>query len=326
MKKLLAITIILLLVGMSISSVISKPLASKNVIMVDDEGDGDYTSIEEALNNANPGDTIEVYSGTYYEYDIDIETEEITLKGIPYELGNGNDTGKPLIHGQGLGKVMRIWAQGFTITGFRIENGGGTLACGIIGTRKGADNCVISDNDISHAITGCVGIISNNNRIINNNISHSTIRQGIALGEQCRNNTISGNVITDVDTGILLWESNNNNITGNTIIRCSDFGIDVAGSYNKIIGNHIEDNDIGVQIWNFFNSVKRNNFIDNELHAQFIYGIPLLQRLTNIWIGNYWGRPRLLPYPILGLLVLLPIVQFDWRPALLPHNIGGSIE
>jgi parallel beta-helix repeat protein len=294
---------------------------SRNVIIVDDEGDGDYTSIKEAVKNANPGDIIKVYSGTYYEYGINIEIEEITLKGISNEFENGNDTGKPLIHGQGQGKVIIIWAQGFTITGFKIENSGGTIACGIIGTRKGADNCIISNNEIAHAITGCIGIISNNNTIINNNISYSALRQGIALGEQCTNNLISDNLISDVDTGILLWDSNHNTITGNNIMRCRDIGIDVAGSYNKIIGNHLENNSIGVQIYEFFNNVKRNNFINNELHAQFIYGIPLLQRLTNIWFGNYWNNPRLLPYPIFGLLILLPITQFDWRPALKPYDI-----
>jgi hypothetical protein len=48
----------------------SMPISDKTIIIVDDEGDGDYTSIKEALNHANPGDTIEVYSGTYYEYNI----------------------------------------------------------------------------------------------------------------------------------------------------------------------------------------------------------------------------------------------------------------
>jgi parallel beta-helix repeat protein len=295
----------------------SMPISDKTVITVDDEGDGDYTSIKEAVNNTNPGDTIEVYSGTYYEFGIEIHTENITLKGIPYELGNGGDTGKPLIHGQGQGKVMTIWFQGFTITGFKIENSGGTIACGIIGTRKGADNCVISNNDIAHAITGCIGIISNNNTIINNNISYGAIRQGIALGEQCTNNLIS-----DVDTGICVWDSDYNTITGNKIMRCRDFGIDVAGSNNKIIGNHLENNSIGIQIYEFFNSVKRNIFINNEVHAQFIYGIPFLQRFTNIWFRNYWNESRLHPYPIRGgLYIFIPIIQFDWRPALKPYKI-----
>jgi parallel beta-helix repeat protein len=292
---------------------------SRDVIIVDDEGDGEYVSIKEAVNNANPGDTIEVYSGTYYEHYILIEKNDITLKGISYELGNGSDTGKPFINGEGKDHVIEIKSQRITIDDFRIENKGGTGAYGIIGIWRGADNCLVSHNDISHSIMGCIGCDSNNNSILNNNISYSVIRQGIVLGGEY--NLISGNIITDVETGICVWDSNNNTITGNKIMRCSDFGIDVGGNYNKIIGNQLEDNHIGIQIWNFFNSVKRNNFINNDLHAQFIYGIPILQRFTNIWFGNYWDRPRLLPYPIPGVLVLLPIIQFDLRPALKPYDI-----
>jgi parallel beta-helix repeat protein len=296
-----------------------------DIIIVDDEGDGDYTSIKEALNSTDPGDTIEVYSGTYYEYDLDIEIEDITLKGILYELGNGNDIGKPLIHGQGKGKVMRIWAKRFTITGFRIENGGGTIACGIIGIQKDADNCVISDNDIAHAITGCVGIISNNNKILNNTISHSAIRQGIALGEECKNNTISGNVISDVEIGIDLWDSNHNTVIGNKISRCWEFGIDIAGSdYNTVKGNSFEDNAVGVHI--IYHSrgcrIKNNNFINNQLHAYFVYGFPIFWCLTNRWNGNYWNGTRTMPYPIRGgHFFFIPFVQFDWRPALKPYDI-----
>jgi parallel beta-helix repeat protein len=302
----------------------SMPISDKSVIIVDDEGDGDYTSIKEALNHSNQGDTIEVYSGTYYEYDIDIEIEDITLKGIPYELGNGSDMGKPLIHGQGLGKVMRIWAQGFTITGFRIENGGGTIACGIIGIQKGADNCVISDNDIAHAITGCVGIISNNNKILNNIISYSAIRQGIALGEECKNNMISGNVISDVEIGIDLWDSNHNTITGNKISRCREFGIDIASSdYNTVKGNSFEDNAVGVHI--IYNShgsrIKNNNFINNQLQAYCVYGFPFFYDLTNRWNGNYWNESHSLPYPIRGARIFFLFVQFDWRPAREPYDI-----
>ena len=300
----------------------SMPLSDKTVITVDDEGDGDYTSIKEALNHSNPGDTIEVYSGTYYEYDIDIEIEDITLKGIPYELGYGGDTGKPFINGGGKNYVLFFRAKNITLYNFRIENKGSSEANGIINLVLGADGCTISYNDIAYSTMSCIWIKSSYNKIINNYISHSAMRQGIGLRDPCSNCIVSGNVISDVVTGILCWDSNNNTITGNKIMRCSRFGIDVAGSNNKIIGNHLENNSIGIQIYEFFISVKRNNFINNEVHAQFIYGIPLLQRFTNIWFRNYWDRPRLLPYPIFGGLVLLPIIQFDWRPALKPYDIG----
>jgi parallel beta-helix repeat protein len=297
-------------------------ISDKTIITVDDEGDGDYTSIKDALNHANPGDTIEVYSGTYYEYCIDIEIEDITLKGIPYELGNGGDTGKPFINGKGKDDLINIKAKNVMIDGLRMENDGGPLANGIITLYHESDGCTVSNNDIAHTTMACIWSFGSNNKILDNNISHSSIRQGIVLCDPCSNCLVSGNVISDVTTGILCWDSNHNTITGNKISRCSRFGIDVAGSNNKIIGNHLENNSIGIQIYEFFISVKRNNFINNEVHAQFIYGIPLLQRFTNIWFRNYWDKPRLLPYPIFGGLVLLPIIQFDWRPALKPYDIG----
>lgn len=314
MKKLLVIGIIILFIGLSISSTgtMVEQSTTGDVITVDDEGDGDYTSIKEALNNANPGDTIV------------IETENITLEGISYELGNGSDIGKPFIDGPGTDPydLIAIKAEGVTINGFHIENyhGGGTgNVC--IGIYHNANKCVIQNNDIANTLSSLIWVFSSDNMILDNNISHSIMRQGIVLREPCSNCIISGNVISDVETGILAWDSNHNTITGNKIMRCSDFGIDVAGSYNRIIRNHIENNDIGVQIWNFYNQVKRNNIINNNNHAQFIYGLPILQRLTNIWFGNYWDRPRLLPYPIPGAIILIPTIQFDWRPALLPYNI-----
>ena len=304
LKKLLTFGILILFVlSCFIPSVTCSVLEKQNrafrgIITVDDEGDGDYLSIKEALNNANPGDTIEVYSGTYNEHTIIIDKDNITLEGIPHELGSGDDIGKPFIDGPGTDpyELITIKSDSITINGFHIENyhGGGTgNVC--IGIYHDAEGCVISNNDISYTLTALIWDFGSDNKILNNNISHSVMRQGIVLRNPRSNCLVSGNVISDCDTGILVWESNHNTITGNKIMRCSDFGIDVAGSFNKIIGNHIEDNDIGVQIWNFFNSVIRNNFIDNELHAQFIYGIPFLQGLTNRWFGNYWDRPRLLP-------------------------------
>jgi parallel beta-helix repeat protein len=292
-----------------------------DIIIVDDEGDGDYTSIKEALNHADPGDTIEVYSGIYYEHDILINKEEIVLKGIPYELGSGNDIGKPFIYGQGLDDVINIKAKNISIIGFHIENGGGTGAYGIIWLWKGADNCFISDNDLSHSVVCLIGCGSDYNRIVNNTIVYSSIRPGIGVGGEY--NTLSGNVISDVETGIGLWDSNHNTVTGNKISRCRDFGIDIASSdYTTVEGNSFEDNTVGVHIYYSRGCrIKNNNFINNQYQAQFVYGIHIFRGLTYRWNGNYWNESRSLPYPIRGVYFFFPWVQFDWFPAKEPYDI-----
>ena len=102
MRKVVVIGVILLFNGMSISSSTGFNLEEQSngdVITVDNEGDGDYTSIKQALNNSNPGDTIEVYSGTYPEQEIRIVNDNIKLLGISHELGEGDDSENLLLTG-----------------------------------------------------------------------------------------------------------------------------------------------------------------------------------------------------------------------------------
>lgn len=314
--------IILLFVGTSIiPSGISTQTSGKNIITVDDEpGDGDYTSIKEAVDNSKPGDTIEVYSGTYYENDIMIETDDIILKGIPYELGNGSDTGKPFLNGMGH-SLLFILSDRVIFSGFRIENKG-TIAAGTI-TLNTANYCLISENDVSDTLgTQIYCWKCHNTSIINNNLSHCAIRQGILIDES-NNNELSGNVISDMGgEGILVWPGDNNIITGNIIKRCSE-GISLIGNSNLVKQNLLEDNTYGLTIYDgFFNKIQQNNFINNTKRDAFfllgIYTIPL----PSFWFNNYWSRPRILPYPIFGsVLFFIPWVQFDWHPALKPYDI-----
>ena len=79
---------------------------------VDDSGGADFTRIQDAINASNPGDTIEVRSGTYYE-NVDIDNELI-LTGI--DTGSG----KPVVDAGGIGSVITISADGCVLNGFTV--------------------------------------------------------------------------------------------------------------------------------------------------------------------------------------------------------------
>jgi len=121
------------------------PASKGTIITVDNDGDGDYTTITEAVLHAGPGDTIEVYSGTYNERLINITSEDLTLQGIAHELGNGTDTGRPFIDGGGLFWIISVMAPNVTITRFRMENQGETATI-LINIEKSALGCTISEN------------------------------------------------------------------------------------------------------------------------------------------------------------------------------------
>ena len=71
MKKLIVVGIIILVVGMRVSStginVEKTPIEScgGKTLYVGGSGPGNYTRIQDAINDSSDGDTVYVYNGTY---------------------------------------------------------------------------------------------------------------------------------------------------------------------------------------------------------------------------------------------------------------------
>lgn len=98
---------------------------------------GNYTKIQQAIDNATAGDVIEVQSGTYNENVYVFKP--VTLLGI--------DTGKgmPLVDANGAGSVITLASNATTVKGFNIT-GSGHCGCGNSGILvDSSDNSIIGN-------------------------------------------------------------------------------------------------------------------------------------------------------------------------------------
>jgi parallel beta-helix repeat protein len=289
----LGIILILLLSSLSFTTIGIEDVTS-TVIYVDDDGDGDYTCIQDAIDNASDGDIIYVYSGTYNPFSVINWTKfqpirNLIIKGISQELNEGNGIGKPRIighiHFDRL--IYLLYAINCTIEGFNLSSG----------------------------LRG-IHLIDSYNNTIKNNTIHSC-EEGMELEYYGRletnNNIIENNIIDDCFRGIFLEQAFQNTVIGNCISNCS-YGIDNQGDgniflYNKIISNgeysvwgevfgegirslgdnsvfemnYFKGNTYGLTICSKNNTIRFNNFLDKkEEHAYFYF------LFSNTWDGNYW--------------------------------------
>ena len=264
--------------------------------IVDDEGDGDFTTIQAAVDAAADGDIIEVYSGTYIE-NIQID-KKLTLTGIAMEFLNGGDSGKPIIDGNDFGDVISVFTEGETkpvsISGFVIQNSGDR------------NSGIVADFSYDVAIL--------NNEIINNH-------HGIYIYHSC--STIDENLIKDNEWGVLSEFADHCIITEN-ILTDNKIGMQLESSHQLTINrNEFSNNtDYGlILIRSPINEISFNNFINNTKNAWF-------KNCWNKWNDNYWGNQNIkLPiHAIIGQIqasffpaLIIPVIQFDLRAKATPN-------
>lgn len=290
MKKLMVIGIIILMVGVSIPSTgikVKKSNASfvGNTYYVGGIGPGNYSKIQDAIDNTTDGDTIFVFNGTYYE-------NVIIDKSINL-IGEDKET--TIIEGSESGNFINISADWVNISGFTIRNSGGLnntkkYAVGIkihsnhnsimyniisgnhigINLVETSSYNIISNNNItSNKYDGIDIDKSNNNKIMNNNIKNNDY--GISHSYSNYNTFRGNNIISNSIDGMWIWGSCKNIIIGNNITSNDYDGIDIFHSDNNIISdNNISLNkDIGISL----NECKFNNISDNDITYNEIDGI-----------------------------------------------------
>ncbi len=308
------------------------------IFYVGGSGPNNYTKIQDAINNASDGDKIFVFDDSSPYYENLVINKAISLMGE-----NKNTT---IIDGKKNGSVIYIYASNVEISGFSITNsstewleGGIKLYHSIHANIHGNilyNNCVgilldssnyniIADNILMNNIEEGVRLIDSKSNNVERNTAICNGAVGITISRSS-NNKVADNIIGRNTVGIWIWYgSENNKIISNTIYL-NLFGMDLSiCGKNKIKENIFKGNVFGITLWwSQRNIIKNNNFFFNGVDAFFC------SSFLNIWLRNFWDRPRFAPKPIIGVINFFPYYifliwfNFDFIPRLFPY--GGWLN
>jgi len=298
-KKAISIT---LLAGILLILVAGVVDAESATIYVPD----DYSTIQAAVDAANPGDTIIVRDGTYTE-NVNIDKDHLTIKSENGAKKTIVLAADPSDH------VFEVTADYVEIDGFAVKGAGETHKVGIyIGS--GVSHCSAFNNIASNNYFGIYLDHSSNNTLTNNIASRN--RDGIWLDGSSNNiitnnsisnnyrygtylksssdNTLTGN--TFIEDGLIVWDSHNNTIENNIVNgrplvyfeevsgeRITDAGQVILVSCNNITVENLNlsDTAVGVELWKTSDSKIINNIASNNY-----FGIYLDHSSNNIITNN----------------------------------------
>lgn len=254
-------------------------LAAKTVWVdddfVDDPPNHRWNTIQEGVDDAQRGDTVYVYNGTYHE--------RVSVKKTIFLEGESRSS--TIIDGGGQGSVLTIGPgiNSVHVTEFTITSSGtGWSGIRITTSKKNTiENNIISSNDRGISI-GVVGY----NFILNNTISNNNL--GIHIGGVNNYNLISGNNILNNRQGIRVL-ADYNTFSGNTF--SSDgygWAFDITGdaSHNTISGNTISNYGAAIVLgYNYLQHPNDNTISDNSIYDVF-YGIHISRSSGDIIVNN----------------------------------------
>ena len=288
MKKGFAVGFVLLFLGTPITSSHEQMLGGSssnplgNTLYVGGSGSGNYTKIQDAIDNASDGDTVFVYddSSPYYEkvkVDKSIhlvgEDQRTTVIDNPDSMNL-------------LSITVALTADEATFTGFTVRNGGRFI---------GIDLCLNSNHST---------IIGN---IFIGNSSPAPLVTAIIISDST-DNIIKENTVSSSAVGVYVYASHDTTITGNNITKNRGYGIELYNARRNTISknNIMENGDHDASFYRDIGILPLSNHWDANY-----WGKPhvLPKRIP--------GQMILLQTDQVTLT--LPLVNFDWHPAQKPY-------
>lgn len=264
-----------------------------NTLYVGGDGPGNYTTIQGAIDDAESGDTVFVFSGTYYET-LSI-TKSINLIG--------EDENSTIIDSDYDGCSIDIQQEYVNISGFTMQNSWEFIR--IVSSYNNiydnifyAENSTIKINDcghnkISNNIFYGIELLCQNSEY--NVISSNKIDSLFLSFEFSSYNTIRDNEIISNSKWVIKFYFSNDSIVDHNHLRY----IDIIGSHHNTIINNIVESE-GYYGWIFHLSGSNyNNITNNEItNGTFYFGGSVSNTLRknkfincNIEAGDYIANP-----------------------------------
>ena len=216
----------------------------------------DFSTIQEAVNNANLGDVVFVRTGVY--------VERVVVNKTISLIGESSKT--TIVDGNKAGPVILVAANGVNLTGFTIRAGQNTHPiCNV--WLENVSQCSVHGNILTYAFYGVYLNEANGNSVYENSAMNGSI-------------------------GICGFHSDGNSVFSNVFTANSFAGINFHFcSYNSLAENLISDNSRGARLLDGANNntIYHNSFINNtgQIYVQSSY--------NNTWDdgypsgGNYWS-------------------------------------
>lgn len=223
-------------------------------LYVGGSGGGNYTTIQAAIDDANPLDTVFVYAGHYAEglfidKTLNLEGESrfttiINSTGNTYGI-HIKDTDFVTVSGLTVQEALSVNIKITSSNSTHIYNNFLRKSTShAIAVSPGSDNIIENNHLVDNKQGIDVSGSSSNQNTIRNNIIESNQNRAISLQSNAFDNSISGNTITGFDVGIYIYESPGNTIEdcqiteGNEGIRIINVN-DLVFTNNIISGNNI---------------------------------------------------------------------------------------
>lgn len=224
-----------------------------------------YKSLTEAVEKANPFDTISVMKGIYYESDIKI-TKALTIIGENH----------PVIDGQNKGEIISIQSDNVTLDGLTIVNVGTSYITDYAAIRVvKSENFLLQNLHLRRFFFGIYLQESRNGKVLNNTIIGDAVEEfssgnGIQLWH-CHNVEVKGNKVQQVRDGIYLEFSDEIRISDNISSNNLRYGLHFMFSNNDTyLNNLFENNGAGVAVmFSKFIKMEGNTFKKNWGTASF---------------------------------------------------------